>query len=59
MYLCFYVVKNKNLYGKKRKDMLTKKYLDELTYEIIGCAIEIHKIMGSGLLENVYHQCMK
>ena len=39
--------------------MITKKYLDELTYEVIGSAIEVHKIMGSGLLENVYHQCLK
>src|SRR6478736_6615581 len=39
--------------------MLTKKYLDGLTYEIIGAAIEVHKIMGRGLLENVYHECLK
>ena len=39
--------------------MITKKYLDELTYEIIGSAIEVHKIMGRGLLESVYHQCLK
>lgn len=39
--------------------MKTKKYLDELTYEIIGSAIEVHKIMGRGLLESVYHQCLK
>ena len=39
--------------------MITKKYLDELTYEVIGSAIEVHKIMGSGLLENVYPQCLK
>ena len=39
--------------------MKTKKYLDELTYEIIGCAIEVHKVMGRGLLETVYHQCLK
>lgn len=39
--------------------MITQKYLDELTYEVIGSAIEVHKIMGRGLLENVYHQCMK
>lgn len=38
--------------------MITKKYLDDLTYEIIGAAIEVHKTMGRGLLENVYHQCM-
>lgn len=39
--------------------MYTKKYLDELTYEIIGAAIEVHKTVGKGLLESVYHQCMK
>lgn len=38
---------------------ITKKFLDELTYEVIGAAIEVHKTIGSGLLENVYHQCMK
>lgn len=38
--------------------MLTKKYLDELTYQVLGAAIEVHKIMGSGLLESVYLQCM-
>jgi hypothetical protein len=38
--------------------MLTKKYLDELTYDIIGCAIEVHKRIGSGILEGVYHECM-
>ena len=38
--------------------MLTKKYLDDLTYEIIGSAIEVHKIMGIGLLESVYHECL-
>jgi GxxExxY protein len=38
--------------------MITKKHLDDLTYEIIGSAIEVHKIMGRGLLESVYHQCL-
>lgn len=38
---------------------LTQKYLDELTYEVIGSAIEVHKAMGSGLLESVYHECLK
>lgn len=37
---------------------MTKKHLDELTYEIIGSAIEVHKIMGRGLLESVYHKCL-
>ena len=39
--------------------MITQKYLDELTYEVVGAAIEVHKTMGSGLLESVYHQCLK
>ena len=39
--------------------MLTQKYLDELTYQVVGAAIEVHKIMGRGLLESVYHQCLK
>lgn len=39
--------------------MITKKYLNELTYEIIGASIEVHKAMGRGLLESVYHQCLK
>lgn len=39
--------------------MITKSYLNDLTYEIIGAAIEVHKILGSGLLENVYHVCLK
>ncbi len=39
--------------------VLTKKYLDELTYEIIGSSIEVHKALGPGLLESVYHKCLR
>lgn len=38
---------------------LSKQYLDELTYEVNGAAIEVHKTIGSGLLESVYHRCME
>ena len=38
---------------------MNKKFLNNLTYEIIGVAIEIHKTLGPGLLESVYHNCMK
>ena len=37
--------------------VITKKYLNELTYEIVGCAIEVHKHLGPGLLESVYEKC--
>lgn len=38
---------------------MTKQYLDELTYKTIGAAIEVHKALGSGLLENVYQHCFE
>jgi len=37
---------------------LTQKYINELTYKITGACIEVHKILGPGLFENVYHQCL-
>lgn len=37
---------------------ITKKYVNQLTYEIIGCAIEINKELGPGLLEGAYEKCL-
>lgn len=37
--------------------LITKRYLNELTYQVIGCAIEVHKHLGPGLLESVYEKC--
>ena len=31
---------------------------DELTEKVIGCAIEVHRTLGAGLLESVYQQCL-
>lgn len=36
----------------------TKSQLNELTYEAIGAAIHVHKSLGPGLLESIYHQCL-
>jgi len=31
---------------------------DPLTSRIIGCAIEVHRVLGPGLLESAYQQCL-
>lgn len=38
--------------------MITQKYITEISYKIIGCAIEVHRHLGPGLLESVYEQCL-
>lgn len=38
---------------------VTKSYLKDLVYQVNGAAIEVHKALGPGLLESVYHKCMK
>ncbi len=38
--------------------MLTKSYLTDLTYQVTGAAIEVHKRLGPGLMESVYHKCL-
>ena len=37
---------------------MTKKYVDDLSYATIGACIEVHRALGSGLLESVYHRCL-
>ncbi|WP_153796790.1 GxxExxY protein [Foetidibacter luteolus] len=38
--------------------MLSKNHLNSLEYEVMGACIEVHKHLGPGLLESVYHQCL-
>lgn len=38
---------------------LTRSSLKELVYKVNGAAIEVHKSLGPGLLESVYHKCIK
>ncbi len=38
---------------------MTKTQVTQLSYQIVGAAIKVHKALGPGLLENVYEQCLK
>jgi GxxExxY protein len=38
--------------------MITQKLINDISYQIVGCAIEVHKHLGSGLLESVYQTCL-
>jgi len=31
---------------------------DELSNRVIGCALEVHRTLGPGLLESTYEQCL-
>ncbi|MBK8634784.1 MAG: GxxExxY protein [Saprospiraceae bacterium] len=39
--------------------MPTKKSITQLSYDIISCAIKVHKELGPGLLESIYEKCLK
>lgn len=32
--------------------------INELSYKVIGCAYEVHKALGPGLLESTYETCL-
>ena len=38
---------------------MTQKYITDLTYKIIGCCIEVHRILGPGLLEKIYIKALQ
>jgi GxxExxY protein len=38
---------------------MTKKEITQLSYEITGFAIKVHKTLGPGLLESIYEECLK
>ncbi|MBK8349077.1 MAG: GxxExxY protein [Saprospiraceae bacterium] len=37
---------------------VTKRFVNQLAYKIVGCAIEVHKELGPGLLESLYEECL-
>jgi len=43
-------IKEESIHNAQHKDRLTEK--------VIGCAIEVHRALGPGLLESAYQQCL-
>ncbi|NNF35879.1 MAG: GxxExxY protein [Saprospiraceae bacterium] len=37
---------------------MTKKLVNQISYEVVGCAIAVHKELGPGMLESIYEDCM-
>ena len=37
---------------------MTKSDIDNLSYKIIGAAIEVHRELGPALSEKMYHKCL-
>jgi GxxExxY protein len=37
---------------------MNREEINDLTNRIIGCAMEVHKELGPGLLESIYQRCL-
>ena len=35
-----------------------KRSFSDLSYRVLGCAIDVHRELGPGLLESTYEQCL-
>lgn len=38
--------------------MIDKTFIRDLEYRVTGACIEVHKALGPGLLESIYHKCL-
>ena len=50
---------NLNSINLSKISKMTKKQITELSYQIVGHAITVHKQLGPRLLESVYEECLK
>ena len=39
--------------------MVTQKFVNNLAYQIVGAAIEVHREIGPGLLESIYEKLLR
>ena len=65
LFLLFVVEISRRCAGATRLALFTTKItkgvrmeFDALSNQVIGCAIEVHRILGPGLLESAYEQCL-
>ena len=63
--LCYLCVSLRNSYTTDLPRVITKLHQEnrimienELSNKIIGCAIEVHRQLGPGLLESAYQECL-
>ena len=54
---CFYT-KRHEVGTKIHEETTNVMEFDQMSGTIIGCAIDVHKLLGPGLLESAYEECM-